>query len=136
MTGRIADAAPGARGRLPRARGWLPRLLAFARSADEPAVLTRYQISADIAVAVTAAVVCLGIVFIAVRNPARVLPLLNPPLPAGAGWQVAVHAAPLVTARAMPLSLRRFRPLTAFWLCLAACMLGGLPAASAVNFFS
>jgi signal transduction histidine kinase len=42
----------------------------------------------------------------------------------GTGWQAAL---PAVAARTAPLAIRRFRPLTAFWLCLAACVLAGLP---------
>jgi len=51
-----------------------------------------------------------------------------------AGWWLRVLLA--TATRTAPLVMRRFRPLTAFWLSLAACALIGLPGASVINFIA
>jgi signal transduction histidine kinase len=101
-------------------RGWLSRLPESARSADAP---NEYQIAADVALAVAAAVVSLAVAGLAARNLAGVVPAA---VPAGGkpGWQ---DLLPAVAARTVPLAIRRYRPLTAFWLCLAACIVLALP---------
>ncbi len=102
------------------ARGWRPQWSASARPADPPSAR---QIAADIALAIGAAVASLAVAVLAVRNPAG-------PVPAAVviagkpGWQAIL---PGVVARTVPLTIRRFRPLTAFWLCVAACLLTALP---------
>jgi signal transduction histidine kinase len=102
------------------AGGWLPRLSASERPADPP---SEYQIAADVALAIAAAVASLAVAGLAARNPAgpvpTAVPLAGPP-----GWQAVL---PAVAARTVPLAIRRLRPLTAFWLCLAACLLVALP---------
>jgi signal transduction histidine kinase len=80
-----------------------------------------YQIMADIALAVAAAVASLAVV-LAVKNPGPVPAVAA--ATAGTGWQAIL---PVVAARTAPLAIRRFRPLTAFWLCLAACVLAVFP---------
>jgi signal transduction histidine kinase len=76
-----------------------------------------YQIAADIALAIAAAVACLSVAGLTARNPAG--PFAGPH-----GWQAII---PAVAARTVPLAIRRFRPLTAFWLCLTACLVVALP---------
>ena len=116
VDGHSAEPAPGPLGK----RGWLPRPAASARSADPP---NEYQIAADIALAIAAAVASLAVAGFAARNLAgpvqAAVPLAGKP-----GWQAFL---PAVAARTVPLAIRRFRPLTAFWLCLAACLLVALP---------
>jgi signal transduction histidine kinase len=101
-------------------RGWPPRLAASARSADP---LNEYQIAADIALAMAAAVASLIVAGLTARNLAGAVRAAVPPS-GGPGWQALL---PAVAARTVPLAIRRFRPLTAFWLCLAACLVIALP---------
>jgi signal transduction histidine kinase len=51
------------------------------------------------------------------------MPTAGPPS-GGPGWQAII---PAVAARTMPLAIRRYRPLTAFWLCLTGCLVIALP---------
>jgi signal transduction histidine kinase len=140
VNGQIMAAAPG---RLRQARGWPPRLLAFLRSADEVAAPSGSQIAADIALAAAATVVSFAMVVLVLtaRSPLAAVPppldAVPPPLAAalrGMGWQAALPALPGVVARTAPLAIRRFRPLTAFWLCLIACVLANGPGTTVVNF--
>jgi signal transduction histidine kinase len=101
-----------------------PRWFASARSADPPAALTGRQIAADIALAMAVAAASLAIAVLATRNPQEPVPGPFPVAAGGIGWQALL---PAVATRAAPLAIRRFRPLTAFWLCLAACVLAGSP---------
>jgi signal transduction histidine kinase len=117
VNGHSAESAPG---RPREARGWLPRLSASGRSADQP---DEYQIAADVALAMAAAVASLAVAGLMARNPAGSVSTAIPPS-GGPGWQALL---PAVAARTVPLAIRRFRPLTAFWLCLAACLLVSLP---------
>jgi signal transduction histidine kinase len=118
VNGHSAEPAP----RPPReARGWLPRLSAPDRSADPPG---EYQIAVDVALAIAAAAAALAVAGLMTRNPAGPVPVTIPPS-GGPGWQAII---PAVAARTMPLAIRRFRPLTAFWLCLAACAVIAFPA--------
>jgi signal transduction histidine kinase len=103
-----------------RKRGRLPRLAASARSADPP---NEYQIAADIALAMAAAVASLVVAGLTARHLAGSVSATLPPS-GGPGWQALL---PAVAARTVPLAIRRFRPLTAFWLCLAACVVIALP---------
>ena len=116
VNGHNAEPAPGPLGK----RRWLPRLPASARSADPPSAR---QIAADIALPIAAAIASLAVAALAVRNRRarrrRRLPFAGRP-----GWQAIL---PAVAARTAPLALRRFRPLTAFWLCLAACLVIAFP---------
>jgi signal transduction histidine kinase len=102
---------------LREARGWLPRWPASTRSAGPPA---GRQVAADIALAMAAAAASLAIAALAVRSPAQEVVRAG----GGPGWQAVL---PMVAARTAPLAMRRFRPLTAFWLCLAACLLVAFP---------
>jgi signal transduction histidine kinase len=113
-----------------QARAWLLRWSAFARSVDRPDALTRGQIAADIALAAAATVVSLAAVAVAGRNPVSVH-ITAPAVAAGTGWQAALLP---VAARTAPLAIRRFRPLIAFWLCLAGCLLAGSTGTIAVDF--
>jgi signal transduction histidine kinase len=116
VNGHNAESAPGS----PReARGWLPRLSAADRSADPP---DEYQIAADVALAVAAAIASLVVAGLTSRNVAGAAPTI--PSSGGPGWQALL---PQVAARTAPLAIRRFRPLTAFWLCLAACVVIAFP---------
>jgi len=75
---------------------------------------------ADIALAAAAAVASLAVAALAARISAG-----PETVTAGeAGWQAVL---PAVAARTVPLAIRRFRPLTMFWLCLAACILAAFP---------
>ena len=116
VNGHNAEPAPGPLGK----RRWWPGLSASARSADPPSAR---QIAADIALPIAAAVASLAVAGLAVRNLAgpvsAAVPFVGRP-----GWQAIV---PAVAARTAPLAIRRFRPLTAFWLCLAACLVVALP---------
>jgi signal transduction histidine kinase len=102
------------------ARGWLRRLAASERSADPP---NEYQIAADVALAIAAAVASLAVAGLAARNPAGPVQAAVP-LAGNPGWRAVL---PAVAARTAPLAIRRLRPLTAFWLCVAACLLIALP---------
>jgi signal transduction histidine kinase len=116
VNGHNVEAAPGPLGK----SGWRAPLSASARSADPPSA---HQIAADIALPIAAAVASLAVAGLAVRNLAGpvsgAVPLVVRP-----GWQAII---PAVAARTAPLAIRRFRPLTAFWLCLAACLVVALP---------
>ena len=116
VNGHSVEPAPGPLGK----RRWWPRLSASARSADPPSAR---QIAADIALPIAAAVASLAVAGLAVRNLAgpvsATVPFVGRP-----GWQAIL---PAVAARTAPLAIRRFRPLTAFWLCLAACLVVALP---------
>ena len=116
VNGHNAEPAPGPLGK----RGWRPRLSASAPSADPPSA---HQIAADIALPIAAAVASLAVAGLAVRHLAgpasAAVPSVGRP-----GWQAII---PAVAARTAPLAIRRFRPLTAFWLCLAACLVVALP---------
>lgn len=116
VDGHSVEPAPGPVGK----RGWLPRLAASARSADPP---DEYQIAADIALAIAAAVASLVVAGLTARNLAGSVSAAGPPS-GGPGWQALL---PAVAARTVPLAIRRFRPLSAFWLCLAACLVIALP---------
>ena len=116
VNGHNVEPAPARLGK----RGWLPRLSASTRSADQPSA---NQITADIALAIAAAVASLAVAGLAARNPAGQVSAAVP-FPGKPGWQAII---PAVAARTVPLALRRFRPLTAFWLCLAACLVVALP---------
>jgi signal transduction histidine kinase len=116
VNGHNVETAPGPLGK----RGWLPRWSASARSADPPSA---NQVGADIALAIAAAVASLAVAGLAAKNPAGPVPAAVP-LAGKPGWQAII---PAVAARTVPLAIRRFRPLTAFWLCLAACLLVALP---------
>jgi signal transduction histidine kinase len=117
VNGHSAESAPGP----PReAGGWLPWLSASERSAEPP---NEYQIAADVALAIAVAVASLAVAGLAARNPAGQLPTAVP-FAGRPGWQAII---PAVAARTMPLAIRRFRPLTAFWLCLAGCLVVALP---------
>jgi signal transduction histidine kinase len=109
-------------------RGWLPRLTAATRAADPPTTLTGRQAAADIALAAAAMAASLAMAALVAAHPAAVA-LTPVPTAAGTGtaWQGWQAALPAVAARTAPLAIRRFRPLTAFWLCLAACLLAALP---------
>jgi signal transduction histidine kinase len=82
-----------------------------------------YRIAADVALAIAAAVISLVVAGLMVRNPAGSVSTTIPPS-GGPGWQAII---PAVAARTMPLAIRRFRPLTAFWLCLTGCLVIALP---------
>jgi signal transduction histidine kinase len=117
VNGHSVKPAPGL---LREARGWLPRLPASARSAGPPAAPAGRQVAADIALAMAAAAASLAVAALAVRHQAQVVvPAAGEP-----GWQAVL---PVVAARTVPLALRRFRPLAAFWLCLAGCLLAAFP---------
>ncbi|HEY6277134.1 MAG TPA: histidine kinase [Streptosporangiaceae bacterium] len=92
-----------------RVRGTARRIVTLARSADQPARPTRRQITADAAFALAVAVASLAMMFLSARGSVAL------------EWKHGVLFA--VVARAAPLTIRRRRPLTAFGLCLAACLL-------------
>jgi signal transduction histidine kinase len=115
VNGHSAEPAPGPP---PEVRSWLSRLSASDRSADPP---DEYQVAADVALAMAAAVAALAVAGLMVRNPAVATGI---PPSGGPGWQAII---PAVAARTMPLAIRRFRPLTAFWLCLAGCLVIAFP---------
>jgi signal transduction histidine kinase len=106
-----------------KARGWMPRLSASAQSADP---LSAHQVAADIALATAAAVASLAVAVLAVRNTAGSVSPGAVPIAGGPVWQSIL---PGVVARTLPLAIRRLRPLTALWLCVAACLLTALPEA-------
>jgi signal transduction histidine kinase len=103
------------------ARGWLPRLSASAPAADP---VSAHQVAADIALAAAAALASLAVAVLAVRTPAGSPSAV--PIAGGPVWQSIL---PGVVARTLPLTIRRLRPLTALWLCVAACLLTALPEA-------
>jgi len=115
-------------GPLIEVHGWLRRLSTAMGGAD-PKALTGRQVAADIALAVATTVAALAMATLAARYPGGATPI-----PAGAGtaaewhgWQVAL---PFVAVRTAPLAMRRFRPLTAFWLCLVVCLFAWSPRAT------
>jgi signal transduction histidine kinase len=128
VNGHSIDVAP----RLPReARGWLPRLITAMRAADPRAALKGRQVAADIVLTAAAMAAALAMASLAARYPGGngQGPI---PVPAGgpAGWQGWQAALPTVAVRMAPLAIRRFRPLTAFWLCAVVCLLTGSPEAT------
>jgi len=89
---------------------------------NEPlATPTGRQVGADIVLAVAATAVSLAAVAVAAKPAGQ---LAIPVVSARISWGVVV---PVVIARTAPLAIRRFRPLTAFWLCVAVCMLVTFP---------
>jgi signal transduction histidine kinase len=117
VNGHSAEPAPGPP---QEARGWLQRLSTSERSAQPPG---EYQVAADITLAIAAAAASLAVAGLAARNPAGPVPTAVA-FTSRPGWQAII---PAVAARTMPLAIRRFRPLTAFWLCLAGCLVVALP---------
>lgn len=105
---------------LRRVRDTARQIVTSARSADQSAPLNGRQIAADAALAVAVAVVSFAVLF---HSSAAI------------EWN---HGAVLaVAARAAPLTIRRLRPLTAFGLCLAACLLlTGLPGIAFASFIA
>lgn len=117
VNGQSADPAP-------KRDAQLPSWLATARSEDPPAAPTGRQITTDIALAITATAAALAIAALAARNP---LDSAEGTAPVAAGGIEWLAFLPAVAARMAPLAMRRFRPLTAFWLCLAVCALFAYP---------
>jgi signal transduction histidine kinase len=89
----------------------------------------------DIALAAAAT---MAVLIVASRLSRGAFATVPGPVPVGpvahwAGWQAALPAA---AVRMAPLAIRRFLPLTAFWLCLTACVLVPFPGTSMVNFIA
>jgi signal transduction histidine kinase len=121
VNGHSADIAPRpAR----EARGWLQQGISAMRAADRLPVLTGRQVGADIALAAAATAAAVAMGALAARYPAATA---QPPLQFGTGWPGWQAALPAVAIRTAPLAIRRFRPLTAFWLCLVVCLLTASP---------
>src|SRR5580658_816633 len=116
VNGHSTDSVPRPLG---EARGWLARLTTVMRATEPPPGLTGRQVAADIAFAAAATAAALAMGALAARYPAGPAQV---PMP-GEGWQGWQAALPSVAIRTAPLAIRRFRPLTAFWLCLVVCML-------------
>ena len=94
-----------------------------------------------------AAAALLAAMAVAINAAAHPIPPISPgvavPAAAVTREMAAFHhahwwlGAVLATAtRTAPLALRRFRPLTAFWLSLAACALITIPGANVINFIA
>jgi signal transduction histidine kinase len=142
VNGQLIELAP-----VQRARTAALRLVAFARQAEQPdgpdgRRLTSRQLAADVALAVALSVASLVVIAGQTAVVTRGFPA-GPPSPPisigtvlyGVGWK---HGAlPAVAARAAPLAIRRLHPLTAFWLCLAACfLLTWLPGIALASFLA
>jgi len=128
VNGHGIDVAPRP---LQEVRGLLPRLTTAMRTADPAEALNGRKVIADIALAAAATAAALAMGSLAARYPGGVG---QGPISGSAGvrvgwlgWQAAL---PSVAMRTAPLAIRRFRPLTAFWLCLAVCLLTGAPGAT------
>lgn len=124
VNGHSIDLAPRP---LREARGLLPRLATAMRAADSPPAPTGRQVAADIALAAALTVAALAMASLAARYPGGTTPIPAGVSPGWQGWQAAL---PTVVLRTAPLTIRRLRPLTAFWLCLVVCMLTGSPGAT------
>ena len=117
------------------ARGRLRRAVALARFAEPRGRPTGRAITTDIALAAAATIAAL---LVARRLTGGALSTVPGPVPLDpvthwVGWQAMLPAA---AVRMAPLAIRRLRPLTAFWLCLAACVLVPFPGTSMVNFIA
>jgi signal transduction histidine kinase len=117
------------------ARGRLRRAVALARFAEPRGRPTGRAITMDIALAAAATIAAL---LVAHRLTGGTLSTVPGPVPLdpvthGAGWLAMLPAA---AVRMAPLAIRRLRPLTTFWLCLAACVLVPFPGTSMVNFIA
>lgn len=110
-----------------RARSRLRQAVAFVRSAEPRSNSTRLAIALDIALAAAGTVAVL--VTVAKTSNHSVVQVLGPAngqgyaapvstVTGGIGWQGAL----LATATTVPLAIRRLRPLTAFWVILAATL--------------
>jgi signal transduction histidine kinase len=119
----------------PDLRGLIRRFVRFARSTGPPALPSSGQIAADIALAAAVGVASLATVIVIAKSTAASGPVAFPSAVATVGWR---HGAVLAaTARAAPLAVRRLRPLLAYWLCLAACLLQtGLPGIVLASFIA
>ena len=100
-----------------------------------------HAFAVDSALAVVAALAALAVAANATTHPVPALV----PVPVGvvaSGSQAFHHLSWWLTmlvaigSRMAPLAGRRFRPLAAFWVSLAACALISMPGASAVNFIA
>jgi signal transduction histidine kinase len=104
----------------PDARLLVRRFVRFARSTEPPMVPSGGQIAADCALAAAVGVASLAAIIVIVRSTASSGPIALGSAVAAVGWR---HGAVLAAAaRAAPLTVRRIRPLLAFWLCLAGCL--------------
>jgi signal transduction histidine kinase len=110
------------------------RFWRFAWSQSPPATPTRRQVAADavLAAAIAGASVTTVVLIARTAGHGTPVPVAQGPAVAAVVWK---HGALLAAAaRAAPLAIRRLRPLTAFWLCLAACLtLTGLPGINQAN---
>ena len=106
--------------------------------------MTRRLIEMDIGLAAAAWLAAMAVAINAGLHPIPPIPPgVAVPAMAATREMAAFHhahwwlAALLATATRMaPLAMRRFRPLTAFWLSLAACALITLPGANVINFIA
>jgi len=102
-----------------------------------PAAPASRQLAADVALAAAVTVASFAVVALIARMPTGGTqgPVAVSAV-SGNEWR---HGALLVlAARAAPLAVRRLRPLTAFWLCLAACLLpvANVPDGALVSFIA
>ena len=128
------------RRRLHQARGWpgkapdrLWQAVTFARSAEQRTGPTRRAVAMDIALAAAATVALLVTINHALHHPGTDRASGFPGYSAGENPWPNVLFAMLTTA---PLALRRFRPLTAFWVILAAALLAPYTANNWLTFIA
>src|SRR5712692_3289748 len=115
-----APGVPGQAGGGPgQARSRLQRAVAFVRSADQRTSPGRRAIAADIALAAAATAAAVVTIALALDHP------VTGPASGLRGYSVHVtawQAVLLTIAATAPLAIRRLRPLTAFWVILAATL--------------
>src|SRR5712692_4227645 len=115
-----APGVPGQAGGGPgQARSRLQRAVAFVRSADQRTSPGRRAIAADIALAAAATAAAVVTIALALHHP------VTGPASGLRGYSVHVtawQAVLLTIAATAPLAIRRLRPLTAFWVILAATL--------------
>jgi signal transduction histidine kinase len=122
-----------ARDRPGEARGRLLRAVAFVRSAEQRTDPTRRAIAMDIALAVAATVALLVTINFTLDNGGGAQTSGFPGYATGENPWPNLLFAMLTTA---PLAIRRFRPLTAFWVILAAALLAPYTANNWITFIA
>jgi signal transduction histidine kinase len=122
-----------ARGEPGPARDQLRRTVAIIRSAEWQTGPTRRAIAIDIALAAVATVALLVTINYTLHNTGRAQPSGFPGYSAGENPWPNLLFAVLTTA---PLAIRRLRPLTAFWVILAAALIAPSTANNWVTFIA
>jgi signal transduction histidine kinase len=118
---------------VPKWHGWLAMIRSLVCSTEPRASPSRRAIGADIALAVAAALASFIVLLVTTRHQVQGLPRLliinNRYLVVGAPGTGPAPGLPpggllTIAGTTLPLAARRLRPLTAFWVTIAAAILG------------